>query len=85
MKKLCVIALSLGLVLALTSCNKNLIDMTYSYDYAYIELPNGQVVEGEVTSWCDYEDGDQLQVTINHTTYLVHSSHCVLVKHGDQI
>ena len=66
---------------AVTGCNKDLIDTVYSYDYAIIELPNGQVISGNVTSWRDYDDGDQLQITINGTTYLVDSSRCVLIKY----
>ena len=81
MKKL--IALLLVVILALTvmllaGCNKQLVDLTYSYEYAIIGLPNGEVVEGKVSIWTDYEDGDQLQVKINGKTYLVHSSNVVL-------
>lgn len=64
----------------MTGCNKQLVDMTYSYEYAIIYLPNGEVVEGKVTSWTDYEDGDQLQVKINGKMYLVHSSNVVLIS-----
>lgn len=72
-------------LLYLASCNYNVVDLTYSFDYAYIELPNGELIEGEVSAWRDYEDGDQLQVTVNGNTYLVHSNNCVLVKYGDQV
>ena len=64
----------------LSGCNKQLMDLTYSYEYAIIGLPNGEVVEGKVTSWTDYEDGDQLQVKIDGKTYLVHSSNVVLIS-----
>ena len=67
-------------VLLLTGCNKQMLDLTYSYEYAIIGLPNGEVVEGKVTSWTDYEDGDQLQVKIDGKTYLVHSSTVVLIS-----
>ena len=66
--------------LLLSGCNKQMMDLTYSYEYAIISLPNGEVVEGKVTSWTDYEDGDQLQVKINGKTYLVHSSNVVLIS-----
>ena len=69
------------ILLSVTGCNKDLIDTVYSYDYAIISLPNGQVVSGNVQNWTDYADGDQIQVTINGTTYLVHASNCVLIKH----
>lgn len=63
----------------LTGCNKQLIDTTYSYDKAIISLPDGSVVSGEVDSWTDYSDGDQIQVKINGTSYLVHSEDIVLI------
>jgi hypothetical protein len=67
-------------VLVLSGCNKQMLDLTYSYEYAIIALPNGEVVEGKVSSWTDYEDGDQLQVKIDGKTYLVHSSNVVLIS-----
>ena len=67
-------------VLLLTGCNKQMLDLTYSYEYAIIGLPNGEVVEGKVTSWTDFEDGDQIQVKIAGKTYLVHSSNVVLIS-----
>ena len=53
-----------------------------SYEYAIIGLPNGEVVEGRVSSWTDFEDGDQIQVKIDGKTYLVHSSNVVLISNG---
>lgn len=58
-------------------CNKQVIDLTYEYSQAQIKMPDGTVIEGKVDSWNDYE-GDQLQVKINGTTYLAHSSNVVL-------
>lgn len=46
-----------GLVL-LAGCNKQMVDLTYSYNRAILSLPNGEVVEGKVSSWTDFEDGD---------------------------
>ena len=77
---LLVAAISLGLASLTVGCNKQMVDLTYSYEYAIIGLPNGEVVEGKVTSWTDYEDGDQLQVRIDGKTYLVHSSNVVLIS-----
>lgn len=79
-----IVALLLGLTLAvstLTGCgkgNKDVWDTVYAFDYAIIELPNGEVIEGEVQSWCDYE-GEQLQVKINGVTYLTSSTKCILI------
>ena len=77
------IALLLALVcgvMLLAGCNKQMVDMTYSYEYAIIGLPNGEVIEGKVSSWTDFEDGDQIQVKIDGKTYLVHSSNIVLIS-----
>lgn len=83
MKKIIALLLAVILVmgvLLLAGCNKQVVDLTYSYEYAIIGLPNGEVVEGKVTSWTDFEDGDQIQVKIAGKTYLVHSSNVVLIS-----
>ena len=76
MKKLFIV---LALVLCLTGCNAQVIDTTYKFDYAYVELPNGEEVEGKVDSWKDYEDCDQIQVKINGVTYFTNSTRVVLI------
>ena len=83
MKKGIAILLTLVLILGmlvLAGCNKQMVDLTYSYEYAIIGLPNGEVIEGRVSSWTDFEDGDQIQVKIDGKTYLVHSSNIVLIS-----
>ena len=83
MKKRIAIVLALMVLLAsavLAACNKQMVDLTYSYERAILSLPNGQIVEGKVTSWTDFEDGDQIQVRIDGKTYLVHSSNIVLIS-----
>ena len=62
-------------LLALTACgNRDIFDTVYTFDQAIIKLPNGEIVEGKVESWRDFADGDQLQITIDGKTYLVHST-----------
>lgn len=83
MKKCIAILLALVLVLSgiiLAGCNKQMVDLTYSYERAILSLPNGEVVEGRVSSWTDFEDGDQIQVKIDGKTYLIHSSNIVLIS-----
>lgn len=77
---LLVVILALTLVLFSVGCNKQMVDLTYSYERAIIYLPNGEIVDGRVTSWTDFEDGDQIQVRIEGKTYLVHSSNIVLIS-----
>ena len=64
----------------LTGCNRQLVDTTYNYDTAILSLPDGTTVSGDVESWKDYTDGDQIQVKIDGVTYLVHSANVVLIK-----
>lgn len=79
MKKIFVTLMIAGcLVTTLVGCNKQIFDTTYNFDKAIISLPNGEVVEGKVEGWKDYE-GDQIQVKIAGVTYLVHSSNVVLI------
>lgn len=79
-KKLLAAILALGMALSLAGCgNRQMIDLTYSYKYTIISLPNGEIVEGKVDSWKDFEDGDQLQITVDDVTYLVHATDAVLM------
>ena len=57
-------------------------DITYpdSDGNCFFALPDGSYVEGPVQSWRDYDDGDQLQVTIDGVTYLTHASNVVLMS-----
>lgn len=82
MKKLLIAAImAIALFLFVVSCgNRQLIDTAYTFDTAIILLPNGEVVEGDVESWSDYSDGGQIQVKIDGTTYLAHSSNVVLIQ-----
>ncbi len=72
--------LFLIVVLCSTGCNKQVVDFTYSYERAVLCLPNGEVIDGKVQSWKDFDDGDQIQVKINGKQYLVHSEDIVLIS-----
>lgn len=81
-KNLGTLLLFVFMLFALTGCGTyDIIDTNWSYDYAYISLPNGDVIEGKIQSWKDFEDGDQVQVNIDGVTYLTDTTRCVLVKH----
>ena len=81
MKKVFAFLLAATLAVSLAACgNRQMIDMTYTYDRAVISLPNGEVVDGKIQAWRDYEDGDQIQVTVNGKTYLVHSTNIALIN-----
>ncbi len=79
MKK--IIAL-IAIVLLLSGCQANkkydILD-TQGFNYAILELPNGELIEGDIQYWRDFEDGDQIEVKINNVIYLTSSYRCVLM------
>ena len=81
MKKIVILAALLVLILmSCTGCyNKQLFDVTYHYDRAIVYLPNGEIVEGRVSSWADFDDGDSIQVKIDGKMYLTHISNVCLI------
>ena len=60
--------------------NRTIIDTKFYYDYAIVQLADGSVIEGKVDTWRDYE-GEQIQVTINGETWLIHSANISLRAH----
>lgn len=80
-KKLLLGTIGLGLLIGtLTGCNLQMIDTTWSFEKAIICLPNGEIIEGEVESWTDFEDGDQVQIKIDGKQYLTHMSNVILIS-----
>lgn len=79
-KKIVMILCAAAMCLSLSGCNRQVLDLTYNYNYAIIKLPNGEIVEGKIESWRDYEDGEQIQVKMNDVTYLTSSYNCVLMN-----
>lgn len=80
MKKFLCMILILAMVFALMACgyNKQIIDLDYKFNYAIIFLPDGNRIEGKVSSWNDYDASDMIQVKIDGITYLTHSSNVIL-------
>lgn len=81
MKKIvAVIIIAVVVIVTIVGCNKQVIDVTYSYESAILSLPDGTIISGRVSSWKDYDDGDQIQVKIDGKQYLIHSSNIVLIS-----
>lgn len=81
MKKIIAVLLFVVGLFALSSCNYKYFEFHYNYDYAIIRLQNGEIIEGKVEEWSDYE-GEQLQVKINGKYYLTSSFNCTLISEG---
>lgn len=78
-KKILVLGVIIGCFM-LGGCNYQMIDTNYQYDRAIIQLADGEVIEVEIDSWCDY-DGEQLQIKAKDgTIYLTSSFRCDLIK-----
>lgn len=81
------IALTLAMLLVALMCvmlggcgNKRVFDTTWTFERAIIFLPDGEKVEGKITSWDDYDGSDMIQVTVEGKTYLTHSSNVVMIS-----
>ena len=58
-------------------CNKELFDLQYAYNRAYIKVGE-EWVDISIKSWTDYE-GEQLQITLHDgSKILVSSVNCIL-------
>ena len=80
MKKIALIIFLAIILVSCTGCyNKQLFDVTYHYDRAIVYLPNGEIVEGRVSSWADFDDGDSIQIKIDGKTYLTHICNVCLI------
>ena len=60
--------------------NRAMFDTTWTFERAIIFLPDGEKIEGAVTTWDDYESSDMIQVTIDGETYLTHSANVILIS-----
>lgn len=76
-----VILLLVCMAILCTGCgNKRLFDTTWSFEKAIIFLPDGEKLEGKVTSWTDFDGSDMIQVAIDGKMYLTHSSNVVMIS-----
>ena len=77
MKKLLSFILLLIVLITTCSCNKQIIDLEYTFDSVHI-YETGKCYK--IKRWNDY-DGDQLQVILEDgTVILLHSTDCALIK-----
>lgn len=82
MKKIAIIALIMILCLMLTACqigNRKIgIDTTQTFRWAIIQLGNGELIEGPVDYWRDFDESDTVQITVKGVTYLTHYANAIL-------
>lgn len=82
MKKIAIVILIIALCLTLTACKignrKICFDTTQTFRWAIIQMGNGELIEGPVDSWRDFDESDAVQITINGVTYLTHYANAIL-------
>jgi uncharacterized lipoprotein NlpE involved in copper resistance len=75
MKKIILVLLG---ILILSGCNIQVLDTTWKYDIAYINVGD-QTIVCDISSWKDYKNSDMLQVKCKDgRTFLGHSSAIIL-------
>ena len=87
-KKIAIVALLLIGALLMTSCslgNRQVgFDLKQTFDEAIVILHNGEMIEGKVDSWRDFDESDVVQVTIEGVTYLTHYSNVILIRYDNR-
>lgn len=65
---------------ASTGYNRSFFDLTYNFTEAIVFRADGED-HVKVKTWCDYENSDMMQITLEDgTTYLTHSSNIILIS-----
>lgn len=79
MKKITIIVLIVTSLIALSGCNRDIIDTNYTFTKAVIVMGN-EKININIKQWRDF-DGDQIQITDeNGQVYLTHSTNVLLLK-----
>lgn len=75
------VALVVGIsAIGFSGCNKQLVDLNYKFTQAWICV-GGEWELYDIKKWTDYEDGEQIQITLKDgTVMLVHAVNCILIN-----
>lgn len=72
---------TLLIVPVLASCgNKDILNLTYTFEYASVRLPDGTIIDGQVEEWARSDKTDSIRVTFKDGkgTYFTHATNVVL-------
>lgn len=78
------IVFALIIAVVIISCariphNYQVFDTNWRFTWAIVQLGNGELIEGHVTSWRDFNESDMIQITIDdELTIMTHSSNILL-------
>ncbi len=76
MKKIKLIIIFI-IVLVLTGCNKQILDLEYTYNTVICNY-NRETFKLKIDSWKDY-DGEQIQIKSDGKVYLLSTNNCYLI------
>ena len=65
----------------LASCgNKDILGLTYTFNYAQVKIPDGTIIDGQVDEWAREDKTDSIRVTFKDGkgTYFTHATNVVL-------
>ena len=83
----CAVMVAVGLLVSMpveaqAFGNRSWFDTTYTFTEAVVFRGDGEE-QVKLRSWCDYENSDMIQITLeNGDTYLTHSSNVILISRG---
>lgn len=61
--------------------NKQIMDLSYNFKTAYIQMPDNTVRKVQIRRWCDYENSDSVQIIDqNDVVYYTHLNRVVLIN-----
>lgn len=74
-----VFVIILAFVVYLNNNNQSVHINDALFTWAIVQLGNGELIEGHVTSWRDFKDSDMIQIIIDDKlTIMTHSSNVLL-------
>ena len=62
-KRLLLLAILLVVPLLASCGNKDILGLTYTFEYASVKLPDGTIVNGQVKEWAREDKTDSIRVT----------------------
>lgn len=73
---------AMAVAFLLAGCgNEDFVGTQYTFEYAMIRLPDGQIYEGEVEAWSRSSESERIRVTIDGIDYVTqYSNVCLFSK-----
>lgn len=80
-KYILITLLFLIIPIMLVGCNKQIFDIEYTFNKAYVKIGE-EWVDLKIDKWCDYE-GEQIQLVLEDGTVMIVSSNNCILYNGE--